>query len=83
MDAITYTNLRKNLSDTLDKVNEDHSPILITRQKGAHAVLIGLEDYNAMVETAYLLKSPENALRLTKSLESIKAKKTIQRELIE
>lgn len=83
MDVITYTNLRKNLAGALDKVNDDRSPILITRQKGEHAVLISLQDYNAMAETAYLLGSPENARRLHKSLESVKARKTVKKALIE
>ena len=83
MDVITYTDLRKNLADALDKVNDDRSPVLITRQKGDHAVLISLKDYNAMAETTYLLGSPENAKRLHQSLESAKAHKIIKRALIE
>ncbi|MFT5676672.1 MAG: prevent-host-death family protein [Paraglaciecola sp.] len=45
MDSISYTNLRNNLSKIFDKVHDDHSPIMITRQKGSASVLISLEDY--------------------------------------
>lgn len=83
MDVITYSNFRKNLSDSLDKVTEDRSPILITRQSGEPAVLISLKDFNAYEETAYLLSNPRNAERLRKSLASAKSQRTIQKDLIE
>ena len=83
MDVITYSNFRKNLSDSLDKVTEDRSPILITRQSGEPAVLISLKDFNAYEETAYLLSNPRNAERLRKSLASAKAQHTVQKDLIE
>lgn len=83
MDVITYSNFRKNLSDSLDKVTEDRSPILITRQSGEPAVLISLKDFNAYEETAYLLSNPRNAERLRKSLASAKAQRTVQKDLIE
>lgn len=83
MDVITYSNFRKNLSDSLDKVTEDRSPILITRQSGEPAVLISLKDFNAYEETAYLLSNPRNAERLRKSLASAKAQRTTQKDLIE
>lgn len=83
MDVITYSNFRKNLSDSLDKVTEDRSPILITRQSGEPAVLISLKDFNAYEETAYLLSNPRNAERLRKSLASAKSQRTVQKDLIE
>lgn len=83
MDVITYSNFRKNLSDALDKVTEDRSPILITRQSGEPAVLISLKDFNAYEETAYLLSNPNNADRLRKSLAKAKAGKVLHKDLIE
>lgn len=64
MDAISYTAARNNLAKTIDKVNEDHVPVIITRQKGKSAVLISLEDFNAYEETAHLMRNPKNAERL-------------------
>lgn len=83
MDVITYSNFRKNLSDTLDKVTEDRSPMLITRQNGEPAVLISLKDFNAYEETAYLLSNPKNADRLRKSLAKAKSGKILHKDLIE
>ena len=64
MHALTYSYTRQNLADVLNKVNEDRAPVLITRQNGEPAVLMSLADYNAIEETAYLLRTPANAQRL-------------------
>lgn len=58
MNAISYTAARNNLAKTMDKLNDDHAPVLITRQNGSPAVLIALEDFHAYEETAYLMTSP-------------------------
>ena len=62
--TISYTAARNNLAKIVDGVHDNHEPILITRQKGPSVVLMSLEDFNACEETAYLLRSPENARRL-------------------
>ena len=82
MKAISYTAARNNLAKTMDAVNDDHAPVLITRQNGAPAVVMSLADYNALEETAYLLRGPANAERLLRSLRSAKAGKTVKRRLI-
>ena len=64
MQAVTYSEARANFAAMLDKVNNDHAPVLITRQQGKPAVLMSLEDFSAWEETAYLLRSPANARRL-------------------
>ena len=61
MDAISYSAFRAKLARTLDKVNDDHKPVLITRQNGKPAVVMSLEDFQAYEETAYLMASPKNA----------------------
>ena len=83
MDAITYSHFRSQLSGVLDKVNDDHKPILITRQNGRPAVVMSLEDFQAYEETAYLMASPKNAERLNQSIEEIKQGNTPARALIE
>jgi antitoxin YefM len=85
MDAITYTAVRNNLAKTMDKVNEDHAPVIITRQNGSSAVLMSLDDFNAFEETAYLMRSPANAARLSKAVMDVakgkvKARKPIERD---
>lgn len=69
MEAITYTEARNNLAHTMDKVNDDHAPIIITRQNGQPVVMMSLEDFEAWQETDYLLRSPANARRLLESVE--------------
>lgn len=83
MDAITYTSVRNNLAKTIDKVNDDHAPIIITRQNGSSAVLMSLDDFNAYEETAYLLHSPANAARLSKAVMDVAKGKSKARKLIE
>ncbi len=53
MDAISYTAARTNLAKTMEQVCEDHSPVIITRSKSQSVVMISLEDYEALQETAY------------------------------
>ena len=83
MDAITYTAARANFARTMDRVCEDHEPIIITRNADQAVVMLSLEDYNALQETAYLLRSPTNARRLLESLAELEAGGGTERELIE
>lgn len=70
-ETITYSRLRNELAKALDKVNEDRTPLLIVRQRGKAAVLLAAEEYAALEETAYLLRSPKNAARLRAAHEEI------------
>ena len=64
MDAISYTAVRANLASAMDRVCDDHEALIITRNGERSVVMLSLEDYKALEETAYLLRSPENARRL-------------------
>lgn len=83
MRAISYTSARNNLAQTMKKVCEDHDPVIITRKNGEAVVMISLEDYEALNETAYLLQSPKNAKRLLESIEELESGKGIERDLLE
>ncbi|NKF22086.1 type II toxin-antitoxin system prevent-host-death family antitoxin [Solimonas marina] len=83
MRAINYTTARQHLAETMDAVNSDRAPTLITRQKGEPVVMMSLADYSALEETAYLLRSPANAERLTRSITSLRAGRTVQREMVD
>ena len=61
MDAITYSKAHNNLTTIMNKVCEDHTPIIITHQSESPVVIMSLEDYNAIEETLYLLPSPKNS----------------------
>ena len=73
MDAITYTAARANLADTMDRVCDDHEPIIITRNSQQAVVMMSLDDFKALEETSYLLRSPKNARRLLESIASLEA----------
>ncbi|MGD9212727.1 MAG: type II toxin-antitoxin system prevent-host-death family antitoxin [Desulfobacteraceae bacterium] len=83
MDTISYSVFRSQLARYLDKVNDDHKPVLVTRQNGKPAIVMSLEDYQSYEETAYLMASPKNAERLNQAIADIEAGNTIQQGLIE
>lgn len=83
MNAISYTSARANLAKTMANVCNDHTPIIITRKSEDPVVMMSLEDYNAMQETTYLLRSPANAISLLESIAELEAGNGTQRELIE
>jgi antitoxin YefM len=83
MDAISYTAARTNLAKTMEKVCEDHSPVIITRSKSHSVVMISLEDYEALQETAYLLRAPKNARRLLESVAELGQGGGQEKELLE
>lgn len=81
MDAITYTTLRANLASTMDRVCDDHEALIITRNGDQAVVMLSLEDYKALEETAYLLRTPANAKRLLSAAAQLNADKGTEREL--
>jgi antitoxin YefM len=67
----------------MEKVCDDHTPIVITRKSARSVVMMSLEDYQALEETAYLLRSPRNARRLLESIAELEASAGTEKELIE
>lgn len=83
MKAITYTSARENLAATMDKVCEDRDPVIITRKREQAVVMMSLEEFEALEETAYLLRSPANARRLLESIHQLEQGGGSAKELIE
>ncbi|WP_224982028.1 YoeB-YefM toxin-antitoxin system antitoxin YefM [Geomonas agri] len=83
MNTITYSSARSNLAETMEKVCDDHAPIIITRKAAKPVVMMSLDDYEALEETAYLLRSPKNVRRLLESIAQLETGKGVERELIE
>lgn len=81
MNAISYTAARENLASTMDRVCSDHTPVIITRNRDQSVVMLSLEDYESLEETAYLLRSPANAKRLLDAIHSLESGKGIAREV--
>jgi antitoxin YefM len=83
MDAISYTAVRANLAQTMTRVCADHEPMIITRNGQPSVVMLSLEDYNALEETAYLLRSPRNAKRLIAAIDSLDNGQGQEQQLLE
>lgn len=81
MDAISYTAARENLASTMDKVCSEHAPIVITRNRDQSVVMLSLEDYQSLEETAYLLRSPANARRLLDAIHALESGKGVVRKI--
>jgi antitoxin YefM len=67
----------------MNRVCDDHEPLIITRNSEQAVVMMSLEDYKALEETAYLLRSPQNAQRLLSSIAQLEAGKWRERSLLE
>ena len=78
MDAITDKTVKARFDEALDAVCKNHTPVVITRQDEEPVVLISLEDYNQIRETAYLLGNPANAERLRASIADAEAGRTVR-----
>ena len=72
--STTYSALRSNLKQALDEVCADHEPLRVERKNGDSVVVVSETDFNALEETAYLLRSPENARRLLNAFHGSRAK---------
>ncbi|OGV42522.1 MAG: hypothetical protein A2X46_04445 [Lentisphaerae bacterium GWF2_57_35] len=83
MNAITYTEAREKLASTIKKVCRNHDPVIITRKREDAVVMMSLDDYETLQETAYLVRSPKNAQRLLESIKELEAGKGKERDLIE
>ncbi len=68
MDSISYSMARNSLAKTMERVCHDHAPVAITRKGEGAVVMISMEDYQALEETAYLLRSPKNMRRLVEAM---------------
>jgi antitoxin YefM len=83
MDAITNTDLRQNLKTYMDRVIENHDPLIITRKNNENVVLMSINEYNSLIETNYLLSNEANAEHLKKSIAQHKSGKAKRKELVD
>jgi antitoxin YefM len=83
MNIINYSEARASLKSVMDGVCESHEPAVVTRTKGDDVVMLSKGDYDSIMETLHLLRSPKNASRLMESVARIKAGQAQERELIQ
>jgi len=83
MEAISYTAARQNLAKTMEKVCRDRAPMIVTRKSSESVVIMSLEDFESLEETAYLLRSPKNTRRLIESIAQLENGKGNEKALTE
>jgi len=83
MQAITYTTAQAQLAATIDRVCEDHEPVIITRDDDQAVVMLSLDDYNALTESAHLMRSRANTRRLLDAIAELEQGGGTERELTE
>ena len=64
---------RARYAEVLDSVANDREEVIITRAGHEPVVIVSLEDYESLRETAYLMRSPANARRLLDAMERLEA----------
>jgi antitoxin YefM len=82
MDVLTYSDTRANLKDVMDRVVNDHAPVVVTRAKAESVVMVSLSDWRALEETAHLLSTPANAARLRAAIDQLNSGGGVERALI-
>lgn len=83
MDAVSYTEARDHLADLWDRAVENRETIRLTRRGVASVVLLAADEYDGLLETAHLLRSPANAARLLSALERARVSEDTPRPLDE
>ena len=83
MKVLSYTAFRRTLAKTMEKVCDDHEPIVITRKSEGAVVMLSLEDYESLEETTYVLRSPKNVKRLVESISQLELGKGLEKALQE
>lgn len=83
MRTMTYSESRARYAETLNAVVEDREEVVITRAGHEPVVIVSLEDYQSLKETAYLLRSPENARRLLTAIDRLENGGGVVRDLAE
>lgn len=81
MNTLTYTETRQRFAEVMRQVNDDHAPVIVTSQRGKPVVIISLDDYQSLEETAYLFRNLAGARRLLESVEELRKGGGLVREL--
>ena len=83
MKTLSYTESRARYAEVLDGVVNDREEVVITRTGHEPVVIVSLEEYESLRETAYLMRSPANARRLLDAIERLEAEGGAEHELVE
>ena len=83
MEVLNYTEFRKNLAESLNKVNDDGEIVVVSRSKGKNVVVMSFEEYNSINETLHLISTPANKKRLDEAIEEMERGQFYKYPLIE
>jgi antitoxin YefM len=83
MEVLNYTEFRRNLAKNLDMVNDDAETVVVSRTKGKNVVVMGLEEYNSIMETLHIVKSETNRKRLQNAIDEMNSGSRQSHDLIE
>lgn len=83
MSHVSYTDFRQHLAKYMDEVWKSRAPLRVTRQNARTVVMLSEAEYEGMMETLHLLRSPANAERLLRSVRSAEAGHVAAHEVIE
>lgn len=83
MKTMSYSESRRRYAEVLDSVVDDCEEVVITRAGKAAAVIVSLDEYQSLRETAYLMRSPANASRLLAAIERLEAGSGVEHELVD
>lgn len=83
MEVLNYTEFRRNLAKSLDMVNDDAETVVVSRAKGRNVVVMGLAEYNSLMETLHLVSSEANRKRLQEAIDEMNSGKYQSHKLIE
>ena len=83
MSHVSYTDFRQHLAKYMDEVWDSRAPLRVTRQNARTVVMLSEEEYEGIVETLHLLRSPANAERLLRSIKSADAGQVTAHEVVE
>lgn len=81
MTTVSFSNFRRNLARFLNLAENDCEEVIVTRSKGRKSILLALDEFLSLQETAYLLSSPKNRKHLEQSLKEMNNGKTVTVEL--
>jgi len=83
MRTMSYSESRAHYARTLSSVTDDHEEVVVTRSGHPSVVIVSLDDYQSLQETAYLLRSPRNAQLLLSSIDRLENGGGTAQDLIE
>jgi antitoxin YefM len=83
MATISYTDFRQHLAKYMDDVWDSRAPLRVTRQNARSVIVLSEDEYEGMMETLHLLRSPANAERLLRSIKSAEAGQLTDRDVVE